>query len=352
MSEDGQASYDKEEKLNPEGLRVADQIPALLAYWDSGLTCRYINNKSAEWFGKARESVIDKMSLEDFLGTTLFIQQLPTVQSVLKGQAQFAECKLTIQQTARHCLINFLPDKQDGTINGFFFMITDIGLLRAKTDKQLADEKALLRSIITIQEEERSGIADKLRDNVNQLLVYVNLMLQGTKNEHYTPAFTEEMRLTIQQAITELNLLSNHLYPSGLNLLGLLPSLENLLSSYRITNPETDISLACNTETIEDLEEPEKLSVYRIVQDFLTLIMQQRKCRLIQTELSYRDRCLMLRILFDNAGNGIDKASNAFRDIQSRIDYYNGKIRGFGDSDEQVYIIHLVFSREASSEIN
>lgn len=352
MSENGQASYDNEDKINLEGLRVADQMPALLAYWDDALRCLYINNKSAEWFGKPREQMIGKMTLEEFLGPSLFIQQKPFLQAALKGQSQFVERKIPIRQMARHCLINYLPDKQGDSIRGIFLMITDIGLLRAKTDKQLADEKELLRAIINIQEEERSGIAEKLRDNVNQLLVYVNLMLQGTKNEQYTPAFTKEMRQTIQQAITELNLLSNHLYPSGLSLLGLLPSLENLISSYRITHPETDISLTCNTAEIENLLEPEKLSVYRIVQDFLTLILQKKQCRLIQTELSYRDRCLMFRIFFDNAGTGIDKSSNAYRDIQSRIDYYNGKIRGFGDTDEQVYIIHLVFSQYQSSEID
>ena len=317
--------------------------PPMLMYWDKHEVCRFVNEACLEWFNYSAENVIGKMDIRSFAGNDLYNENRFHIKSALAGLPQFYNRSLKKDSKKElTALISLIPDVKNGETEGFYAHVADVGQLQKKADARLADEKELLKAVINIQENERANIAEILRDNVNQLLVYVNLMLQGRKEESGSDPFSEEMHQAIQQAVLELNKLSNQLYPSGLSLLGLLPSIENLISNFRQSGAP-DISFFCNDASIEDLSTLDKLSVYRIIQDFTGLILNRRTSSYIIIELSYRDFCLMIRIVFNGDGPVIDHHSDAFRDIRSRIDYYSGKFREFHREDEQVFIAHLVF---------
>ena len=317
--------------------------PAMLAYWDKDERCRYVNRAGLEWFNQKAESVIGKMCIRDFVGQDIYNENRYYIRSALSGHPHVFERSLKAADKGEFsAVVTFIPDDSKGEIVGFYVHVTDVGHLKKKSEEKLADEKELLRAIIDIQEKERSQISEILRDNVNQLLVYVNLMMQGKNDNPEQGLYSEDMKLAIHQAVLELNKLSNQLYPSALSLLGLLPSIENLISNYR-QQGTPDISFYCNDPQIEELSHKDKLSVYRIVQDFIGLILNRRKSSYIITELSYRDFCLMIRIVYNGEGANIDHRSDEFRDIRSRIDYYSGKIREFHREDEKVFMAHLVF---------
>ncbi len=317
--------------------------PPMLTYWDKHEICRFVNDACLEWFNHTSENVIGKMDIRRFAGNDLYNENRFHIRSVLNGQPQFYNRSLkTDSMEEITALISLIPDIKNGQTEGFYAHAADIGQLQKKADARLADEKELLKAVINIQENERANIAEILRDNVNQLLVYVNLMLQGKKTDAGQELFSDEMNLAIQKAVLELNKLSNQLYPSGLSLLGLLPSIENLFSNYRHPGAP-DFSFYCNDLQIEELTLQDKLSIYRIIQDFTGLILNRCQSNYIITELSYRNFCLMIRIVYNGDGPVIDHESDAFRDIRSRIDYYSGKIREFHREDERVFMAHLVF---------
>lgn len=348
MSHSGNTAADDSGSEKPFLKRkVNSPYPAMLAYWDKNEVCRFINKSALDWFNQKAEEVIGKMEISDFVGLELYNESKHYIESALSGTPQVSERSLKSAHKGEiPVLVTYIPDILKGETQGFYVHVADVGHLKKKSEKKLADEKELLKAIIDIQEQERLNIADILRDNVNQLLVYVNLMMQEKNQEDIKPAFTNDMKNAIQEAIQELNKLSNQLYPSGLSLLGLLPSIENLISNYR-QEDGTDISFFCNDLQIEELSHHDKLSVYRILQDFIGLILNQRKSSYIQAELSYRDYCLMIRIVYNGQGTRIGHNSDEFRDIRSRIDYYSGKIREFHREEEEVFIAHLVFTQQA-----
>jgi hypothetical protein len=320
--------------------------PPMLTYWDKHEICLYVNDACLEWFNHTAENVIGKMDIRSFAGNDLYHENRYYIRSALSGTPQCYTRMLRMDgRDELNAMISFIPEIKNGETAGFYAHVADVGLLHKKADARLADEKELLKAIINIQEKERANIAEILRDNVNQLLVYVNLMLQGKKNDAGQELFSDEMNQAIQQAVLELNKLSNQLYPSGLSLLGLLPSIENLISNYRQAGAP-DLSFYCNDPKIEDLNLQDKLSVYRIIQDFTGLILNRCQSSYIITELSYSNYCLMIRIVYNGDGPVIDHQSDAFRDIRSRIDFYSGKIREFHREDERVFIAHLVFHPE------
>lgn len=344
MSPSGNSAADDDESNQLLRKKKATRpYPAMLSYWDKNEICRFVNPAGLTWFNKTPESVIGKMDIRSFVGPELYNENRYFIRSVLAGNTHVFERILKSEQFGElSALITFIPDSAKSETTGFYIHVSDIGHLRKKSEEKLAVEKELLKAVIDIQEKERAGIAEILRDNVNQLLVYVSMMLQVKPEETAGPVISQEMNQALHEVVLELNKLSNQLYPSGLSLLGLLPSIENLFSSYREPGAP-DFSFYCNDPQIEELSQQDKLSVYRIVQDFTGLILKRKSSSYIITELSYRDYCLMIRIVYNGDGPSIDHRSDEFRDIRSRIDYYSGKFREFHREDERVFIAHLVF---------
>ncbi|MBI3139293.1 MAG: PAS domain-containing protein [Sphingobacteriales bacterium] len=329
---------------NEPAVLITEQIPPLLAGWNKEQVCEFVNAASLDWFGKDRQTVTGNIKLPDLLGQVLFTQQLPFIQSVLAGNLHMFEAIFPVPgKPLCQALVSYIPNLEQDQVKGFYLHLADIGYLKQSRNKNLAVEKELLRAVIDIQEKERAGIAELLRDNVNQLLVYVNLMLQGKIVDEDNRKFTEDMMHTIQQAILELNNLSNRLYPSGLSMLGLIPSIKTLLSGYR-KEYEADIQFSCNDASIEELKNDDKLSIFRIIQDFVSLLLINYG-RLIHIGLSFHAFSLMIRIVYNNNGQAIDKSGSEFRDIQSRINYYGGKVEEFQRGENQVFITQLVFGR-------
>lgn len=334
------------ERNNSSSVSAVPFYPPFLSYWDKGLICRFANTATLDWFQLTESELIGLKHIRDCIGPEQFSKDKLHIESALNGKFREFERVLSNANTSGyHALISFIPDIHKGQTLGFFVCVCDSRYTWRKSDYKLVDEKKLLRAVIEIQEKERAVIADLLRDNVNQLLVYVNLMLQGKLPAKENPVFTGDIVHTIQTAIEELNKMSNSLYPSGITLLGLLPSLDNLVSQY---NDEkiTDISFYCNSDEIEELNVQDKLSVYRIIQDYISLVVKKRKSRYIQVELNYRAYCLMIRIVYNGSGERPDRNSDEFRDIRSRIDFYSGKISEFHGPDEQVFITHMVFNHD------
>jgi PAS domain-containing protein len=71
--------------LESIGLRVADHVSAMLAYWDKDLICRFANMAYLDWFGKTREEMVDKITIKELLGP-LYKKIYPIFQEPLKAR--------------------------------------------------------------------------------------------------------------------------------------------------------------------------------------------------------------------------------------------------------------------------
>jgi PAS domain S-box-containing protein len=117
----------------PEGelLRaLADNIPAMLAYWDSSLRCRFANRAYELWFGVSPAAVVGE-HISDFLGP-LYALNRPHIEAALRGERQEFEREIAdpFGGPARQSLVNYLPDIVDGAVRGFFVLVTDISAVK------------------------------------------------------------------------------------------------------------------------------------------------------------------------------------------------------------------------------
>jgi PAS domain S-box-containing protein len=115
--------------LNPWdniGLKAVNHISAMLAYWDRDEICRFANDAYLDWFGKAQDEMVDRMSLRELLGP-LYEKNSPYIREVLRGNRQVFEREIvTPSGERRYSLATYSPDVERGNVLGFVAHVVDI----------------------------------------------------------------------------------------------------------------------------------------------------------------------------------------------------------------------------------
>lgn len=124
------------------GLFVADNVDAMLAYWDKDMICRFANNAYKQWFGKGREDMVDKITMEELLGP-LYVKNLPYITQALRGVPQKFEREITLPDgSKRNTIASYYPEIIDGSVVGFFVHVADITELK-KAEEYIRNYAAL-----------------------------------------------------------------------------------------------------------------------------------------------------------------------------------------------------------------
>lgn len=172
----------EDKKLSEIGITVVDHVAAMLAYWDKNLMCRFANDAYKEWFGKTREELVDKLTLEQLLGETLYKKNLPYITAALEGKMQQFEREIMTPTGLRYSLASYYPDIQNGEVNGFFVHVADISKLKLL-------EKELIISNDTIQRQNKlllnfsNVVSHNLKSYANNLEVILNLFINADTEE-------------------------------------------------------------------------------------------------------------------------------------------------------------------------
>ena len=156
-------------------------------------------------------------------------------------------------------------------VGGWAVNITD----QIKIQEQLLQNEKIkarhtLKSVITTAESERNYLSVFLRDNVNQVLSSSKLMLEVSSS--YTNKFVISAIGHMQEAIDEINTICDQLNPRIVEELGFKEALTTLsiqakgMVMFHLNLPEND-SLNLDSEV--------QLGVFRIVQNYLTLVKGQ-----------------------------------------------------------------------------
>jgi PAS domain S-box-containing protein len=119
-------------------LRVADHVPAMLAYWNSRQVCLFANDAYRTWFGKARSAVVGS-TMRELLGP-LYELNLPYIRRALAGETQVFERTIPGPDgVIRESLATYTPDIVDRVVRGFFVHVADVTAM-----KKLEAEREIL----------------------------------------------------------------------------------------------------------------------------------------------------------------------------------------------------------------
>ncbi|AMR34250.1 hypothetical protein A0256_23755 [Mucilaginibacter sp. PAMC 26640] len=106
--------------------KVADHVPAMLAYWDKNLVCRYANSSYLDWFEQPAEELIDKVLLPGLLEAHFFLNS-KHISGVLDGKVQIFEREIpVISGESRKSIATYTPDFEGNKVIGFFVHLAQL----------------------------------------------------------------------------------------------------------------------------------------------------------------------------------------------------------------------------------
>lgn len=179
---------------SPEGIQaMLNALPAMVGYWDNKQRNRMANDAYIEYFGKAPPEVRG-MHLRDLLGPELYEKSVPYVEGALAGEAQLFDLAITTPaDEVRYTQASFIPDLVEGTVRGFFVLVTDI------TERRRIEEE-VERSRARLAEAERVARMGSWEWNIpsNRLTCSDGLFaIYGISPDefsgHYEPSNTENI---------------------------------------------------------------------------------------------------------------------------------------------------------------
>lgn len=319
---------------------VANQINAMLAYWDTDLVCRFANDAYLEWFGKTKEEMIDKITLDKLLGPVLYQKNLPYIKDALKGNKQVFEREIPTPdgKSSRHSLATYFPDIYDGEVHGFFVHVADVSYIKQLETLLNKLRVDMLRNVIETQEEERANISVQLRDSVNQTLTHCKLLLNARTREGEECAIDKILEQSIDRAIRELNLLSANLIPSSIQDFGFIAGTKMYIENNVQSVP---VQFSCANKSIEELSLPVKLSLFRIIQGFLMMVADQQNENAVEVQVQYENKNIQLELKIADENFSYPKDNKQFVDITRRVDYFGGNMEEFLVNNEKILLIRI-----------
>ncbi len=202
--------------------------------------------------------------------------------------------------------------------------ITEFKLMQEKQTKQ----REITNAVLTAQENERADMGKELHDNVNQILVAAMLYMKMAKNDDADKKlYIEKSCGYITNAVDEIRKISKSLIPIGMQHIGLVESIKDLLDDISKAYP---IKIEFKDDCIQDadLNQKLKLNIFRIVQEQSNNILRHSNATRFSVGLSKQDDKIIL-IISDN-GQGCDNLKNnngvGIVNIKSRADLYDGKV--------------------------
>jgi PAS domain S-box-containing protein len=195
------------------------------------------------------------------------------------------------------------------------FMAPLIGeaLNRFNLEEELKDSEASLRylsaQLLTVQENERRGIARDLHDGVGQMLTAIKFQIESALQLKNKKKSLETVVPLIKESIEEVRRVQMDLRPSTLDDLGVLATLEWFCREYQ--KIYSNIRIEKKTELQEsDVPMPLKTVIYRVTQEALNNIAKHSKANLVRVSLNKKESKIELTIRDDGIGFDVEQVLN------------------------------------------
>jgi hypothetical protein len=196
--------------------------------------------------------------------------------------------------------------------------------------------KEMLRLMIEARENERESIATQLRDTISQTLAYCSLTVQDAIQSSSLFKVADY----IQQAITELNRISWTISHAVVTDFGLQEGIINYVDYFCSVNP-VSVKTEFIQEGMETLSLPEKINIFRIVQNYLLSFNGNPHPAEAEISIEFFSPTLQIKGRYSDPSFLFNEKKEEFIDMKLRIDYYNGFLSKTITDGWQVITIEL-----------
>lgn len=195
--------------------------------------------------------------------------------------------------------------------------------------KELDKQKFISQATIDTQEEERREIGKELHDNVNQVLTTTKLYLDlSLSSPELKDELIKKSTKNIIYVINEIRQLSRSLMDPSIGDLGLIDSINDLVENINITR-KLHVSVTADTELEKKLDESQKLTIFRILQEAMNNTIKYAQATSVQLNIKKNKKMLELTIVDDGVGfnPATVKKGAGLKNINNRVYLANGKLQ-------------------------
>jgi two-component system sensor histidine kinase UhpB len=265
-----------------------------------GQTLYIAPNPHSEIGERLQDTVRIWSTLLFFFGTTLLV----TWWRADRALAPVRELEASLHRLARGEPDPALPAF---TLREFGRVARAIEHLAGALADARAAQRELAHQLISVQEDERRGLARELHDEMGQTLTALSVTAAHlARNAAQLPpaAVAEcagELRRDLRTCGEQLRAMLKTLRPHGLHASGLAPTLRELVQGWR--GRHTDIAFALDLPTATPaLDDAMALTIYRVVQEAVTNVVRHSGARQCAIRLTAGVGVLVLEVIDDGRG--------------------------------------------------
>ena len=191
---------------------LTDNLPGLVAYWDSKLRCQFANAAYADWFGKSPSAML-KITLPELLGPELFEKNEQYIFDVLTGQRQaFSRSLVKPSGEVGHTLAHYIPDiDSSGQTQGFYVLVSDVTPLKQAQEK-LQEANALMmaardqaEAAAAVKSEFLANISHEIRTPLNSIIGFSELLKSCLADNPQSHHYVTRISQAAEALMTEVN---------------------------------------------------------------------------------------------------------------------------------------------------
>ncbi len=296
-----------------------DFAPVGYATLDRGGVILELNLNVASLLGQARSTLIGR-GLVEFLaadsrrGYSAFLTAVFASDSVISSSEV-----LLSQPPLRVVRFEGVVDKSRHTCRLVMIDISEREFARRVlqeseqyTSRLLAQNRALTRRVLSLQENERRNTARELHDELGQWLTAISAEAEAILSTPQTMA-TEASASAIRDSTTQIQHLVrrmlHRLRPQLTQMLSLAASLEALVADWRRHQSQVQCELTMEGD-LRELNEELAISIYRIVQEALSNIAKHARAGRVSIRLwrvrRATDTTELLLLNIEDDGQGMD----------------------------------------------
>lgn len=185
-------------------------------------------------------------------------------------------------------------------------------------DKARAENQALTRQSLLIQEEERNLIARELHDELGQSLSAVKAMVSSLRGHVHGEQGGKTLEAVLDlcdRLFGSVRAMMRRMRPMLLDEFGLVASLEEMIENWRERNPGVEVDFRCEAG-VEEQAGQAKIHLFRIAQECLTNVVKHADARRVEICLRLRENrgqiWIELEVGDDGQGFGKDGPHTGF----------------------------------------
>ncbi|MFY8109623.1 MAG: tetratricopeptide repeat-containing sensor histidine kinase [Bacteroidia bacterium] len=321
-------------------IATAQELPSTLIPVYKHLGDYYVETGNAQ---KAKESYDNYTYLKDSLFNSKLAEQFSEMQTkyettekenqnqILQKENEINQVQLNRSRTIQWILFVGIL-----FISLIFYLIYSNYKIKQKqklNETLLAQEQIRAKAVLEAEEKERLRIARDLHDGLGQRLSAAKLNISGLHQTIQTDNDKQELFLTnaiqlLDESVKDVRSISHNLLANGLIKSGLVSAVREFINQINSTN-----SLRINIETVglEDRLNPIQENVlYRVLQEVVNNIIKHAQANEVNIQFIRHENELNLLIEDNGIGfnltEAFDKGGIGLKNIQSRIEYINGKV--------------------------